>query len=292
MSWNRPQETAAAGKKPAKRAGSKSLSPAFKGALALVLVCVIGAVVFLLVSGGEEKVKESKKVKATGMIETVTPAKARSVDSPVEEKASRVVVTNEFGIPLLPNGKPSRLFPEPAPSKYGVTTTNVSRLNQEIEVRTFKQPTDMQIAFMMNAELGDEFGDGLDTRNFTYNFLKSLETPIVIEPEDDEEVRNLKQLVIDTRKELKERYDRGEDIEHVVEDTIAELQRLGRYKTELQKQLDELSRDPTMTEEQMNDYLEAANKMLEEKGIGVMTLNGAIQKRVKRNELKMKRNRN
>ena len=42
MSWNRPQETAAAGKKPAKRAGSKSLSPAFKGALALVLVCVIG----------------------------------------------------------------------------------------------------------------------------------------------------------------------------------------------------------------------------------------------------------
>ena len=138
--------------------------------------------------------------------------------------------------------------------------------------RIFKNRTDNDIAFLMATEPGTPvFGSGeFFARGFTHKFLKSLETPIVINNDDSEYDRALKQAVIDTRRELKRLYDSGEDIENVMRDTRAEIQRLGQYKAQIEKLVKKgisgASRKG-LTDNDIGDIVKAANTMLEAKGI-------------------------
>ena len=279
MAWNQPN-----GKTRVNAKKSKGMAWAV---VAVVVLAVAGGAWWLLSSDTTESPAPSEP-SPVEPVEKPLPAPYPKVKEP-PVKAARVVVTNAAGIPLLPDGRPARLYPEPPPSKYGVTTTSVSAISKEIEVQTFKKPTDIQLAFIVNAMPGDEFGDGLDTRDFTYHFLESLKTPIEIDPKDDERTVELKQAVIEARKELKARYDAGEDIEHVVNDSIAELQELGRYKNELQKQVDAICRDPNTTEKDAEDCYEAANKMLEEKGVSLLKMPKLVRRRAQSNEWKLKK---
>ena len=138
--------------------------------------------------------------------------------------------------------------------------------------RIFKNRTDNDIAFLMATEPGTPvFGSGeFFARGFERKFLKSLETPIVVNDDDSEYDRSLKQAVIDARKELKERYDRGEDIEKVMRDTRKEIQKLGQYKIEVEKLVKKETAGASrkgLTDNDIGDIIKAANKMLEEKGI-------------------------
>ena len=138
--------------------------------------------------------------------------------------------------------------------------------------RIFKSRTDNDIAFLMATEPGTPvFGSGeFFARGFTRKFLTSLETPIVINDDDSEYDRSLKQAVIDTRQELKKRYDGGEDIEKIMRDTRDEIQRLGQYKMQIDKFIKKETSGAErkgLTDNDIGEIIKAANKMLEEKGI-------------------------
>ena len=65
----------------------------------------------------------------------------------------------------------------------------------------------------------------------------------------------------------------------ILSDTHKEVQDLARYKSMLQKEVREAAKNPDMTMEDVDDLVEAANKMLEEKGIAPMKL-GPISRRL------------
>ena len=114
---------------------------------------------------------------------------------------------------------------------------------------------------------------------FRQQFLKSLEEPIIVTAEDSPEDAQLKRDMIATKIDLKAWMDAGEDICKIINDTHKEVQDLARYKSMLQKELREAAKNPDMTMEDVDILVEAANKMLDEKGIAPLTL-GPISRRL------------
>ena len=66
--------------------------------------------------------------------------------------------------------------------------------------------------------------------NFVKKFLRSCETPIVITKNDTPEIAELKKAVIDAKIELKARYDAGEDISEIMNQTRRDLVELGNVR--------------------------------------------------------------
>ena len=144
-----------------------------------------------------------------------------------------------------------------------------------IAYRAFKARSDQKIAELLTLEPGESIlGDPevLFGKGFSRSFLKSLETPIVIEPDDDEETRALKAAVRETRKELKARLDAGEDIAETMRGVFKELREIGLYRDELEKQLKGIAKDKSMSEKDMEDFVTAANQMLSERGAKPLTM--------------------
>ena len=207
--------------------------------------------------------------KSAALPKEVTPAAApKSAPEPAPEptKKAFAAVTNEAGIPIGKNGKPLWLYPPPPMHRPCVTTGTHSV--QSIQERVFVHPSDQMVASLLMMQPGDILvGESEEMFvGFKDQFLKSLETPIVIEDTDTDFVKELKASVRDLRKELKDRLDAGEDIENTLAETRRELRSLGLYREELKEHLKELGSDKEMTEQDMRDFVKAANMMLKERG--------------------------
>lgn len=132
----------------------------------------------------------------------------------------------------------------------------------------FEHSSENEIAGLLQIEPGDFLvGDIQYGQKFVDDFLESLKHPIIVSQDDDEETKALKRAVIDTKIEIKERYDAGEDIAKLLTETRAELQRLGMYRDALRDELLNLRREEGVTSQDIIDFTEAANKMLEAKGL-------------------------
>ena len=138
----------------------------------------------------------------------------------------------------------------------------------------FDTRADNEIAFVLSTEPGQmligkrNVGPGFEER-----FLKSITRPIIVKEDDSDYDKSLKRAVIAAKLELKDAYDRGEDIEKMMDDARDELQRLGRYRAELEKEaLRQLHRKGA-TAEDVEDMISAVNIMLEDKGIAPIELN-------------------
>lgn len=132
----------------------------------------------------------------------------------------------------------------------------------------FEYSSENEIAGLLQIEPGDFLvGDIQYGQRFVDDFLESLRHPIIVSKDDDEETKALKRAVIDTKMEIKERYDAGEDIAKLLTDTRAELQRMGLYRDVLRDELLRLRREEGVTSQDIIDFTEAANMMLAAKGL-------------------------
>ena len=151
---------------------------------------------------------------------------------------------------------------------HAAHTSFLARTTMPLEEQIFKRRVDRSIAGLLVIEPGtdligtDDFGN-----DFTRNFLRSLNYPIIVEEDDSETVKEIKQAVIDTKKELKELHDKGEDIAEIMRRTRKELRELGLYREELKKEIDEFRKNGSTTIQDMKDIVTAANLMLKDRGI-------------------------
>ena len=122
-------------------------------------------------------------------------------------------------------------------------------------------------------------GTPVYTKRFTDDFLKSLETPIIATEEDSPEDAELKRAMVETKIELKARMDAGEDLGQILLDTRREYQELARYKFMLQNEINEIKKNPDATIQDVEDFVTAANQLLEQKGIAPIKLS-PISKRM------------
>lgn len=132
----------------------------------------------------------------------------------------------------------------------------------------FKHRSENELAILLTLPLGTMFlGSPHYDRRFIDDLKRSFDEPIETAEDDSEETRLLKKAVTETKADLKRQMDAGEDIVAILTETRAELQRLGMYKMQLQHELKKLSRDPGNTAQDIEDFTQAANELLEQRGI-------------------------
>ena len=213
------------------------------------------------------------------------PAVTNAVAKPAEPKPVKVdpnarpekVGEIVNGYIKLPSGRLHRI--------RGEVTNDVSRTSVS-KYEIFEYHCDNEIACFLTMTPGEGLvGDPRYNGSFKAEFLKSLETPIVIGPDDDEYTRNLKKAVLDTKIQLKAALDRGEDIEQIMLDTRREMQDLHNYKRLLQNELSEYRQREGVTDDDVEDFIKAANIMLAEREIAPLKVGPITRKRM---ELLMK----
>ena len=117
----------------------------------------------------------------------------------------------------------------------------------------------------------------IGSRDYDETFMADLQQALIekteILPDDPEDVKYYKESVIATKKQLREMLKNGEDIQKVLTDTRKQLQDLGVYKMQLEREIGKIQREAEkeggreLTDDEVKDFVKAANKMLEEKGI-------------------------
>lgn len=233
-------------------------------------IVVVGLLVLFIQDDGDRIVKEP--VNATNPSRTVYTNIAQVVvEEPVPQlpeettidPSARPTKVGEVvnGYVMLPSGRIHK--------PTGVVTNRVTDYAKS-QYSIFEHRSDNEIAAILMMRPGDTVvGTRRYDRWFSRQFLKSCETPIEFLPTDEPWKIDLKRAVIQARKDLKEAYDRGEDIEAIMTESRQQLQDLARYKQSI-KQLYVSNMKECETPEQVEALGLAVNKMLEEKGCAPM----------------------
>ena len=151
----------------------------------------------------------------------------------------------------------------------------------------FESRADNEIAFVLATEPGTMvLGNRSVGPDFERRFLKSLERPIIVSKDDSDYDRELKRAVIDAKIELKAAYDRGEDIGKIMDEARDELQRLARYRAQVEKEALKMMHRPGATAQDADATIEAVNKMLEAKGMAPIELNSMSRLSMKYQRMK------
>ena len=277
MAWNQP----ASNNNSAARKASKSSPSLLKGLVAGLLVVAIGAVVaFYLLSGKGErpvKVAESKK---PSQIAEVKPAVAPTNDSPVTKaKATpwwlcEASETNGFTEAQVRRWK---LAHRPLPKVMPVYDKPRARC------AIFKHFSENAIAGLVTHEPGaGMIGTPVYGEKFEKDFMDSCNEPILEDKDDDDYARNLKKQMKDIKIELRQRMSDGESLSQILLDTHRDLQRLAVVKREIENDMRTMIKQEAKTESDVESYIQAANKLLEQKGAAPIKSNRILTKSLMR----------
>lgn len=261
----------ATGKKPRKATSSGApLSGKIKGLMALVAVCVIGAVVFMCVSKDEPKptVEEKKPAKET-RIEVVTPEvvprKVEPKPELVEEEKPAVVTNyNEKGVWYDDRGRPHY---KPARVIVAGSNTIIGGKPWVPPRRIFNHVSEVELDRVLSAKPGERIIGETNWRLFAKDLQQAMVDPIHIEPEDSEEEVQRKQDVIAAKKELAAMIADGEDPCAVLKQAQDDMNRLADLYDGLNRTLYEARTSGELSEQEIEDYVKAANQMLESRNI-------------------------
>lgn len=261
MAWNQPKTNGDTAKKTKSAAGSRGIWLA----VAAVAVVVVAGLYFAFSSSstGNEGKPAPVQEKAKPETEVARPAPAPAAQPKAEEVAvdpnARPTKVGEVvnGYVMLPSGRIHK--------PTGVVTNRVADYGRS-KYSIFESRSDNEIAGILMMKPGDAVvGLKRYDRWFTKQFLKSIETPIDVSPDDEPWQADLKRNVIQARAELKEAYDRGEDIAAIMSESRQQLQDLSKYKQAI-KQLYAQNRKECETDAEVGELQRAVNIMLEEKG--------------------------
>jgi hypothetical protein len=134
--------------------------------------------------------------------------------------------------------------------------------------RVFEHQAEREIARLLSIEPGKFFiGNSNYGPKFKQSFAEAVASPTPILEDDDEETVALKKEVNEVKADLAQRLKDGEDIVQIMKDTENELRTLATFRQDMMKELTALRFDESVTEQDYKDYVEAANKMLAERGL-------------------------
>ena len=256
MAWNRPSEE----KAKAKGEGEQR-SVHLKGLIAGAIV-VLGAAVaawWLWPSG--ESAGETPPPQNGGLIKETTPATnaARRVGAAAATNGHEQVAAKENSESEKPkygwiDGK--YISPDPAYAEK-------KRRFDERQKREnpYKHSCDLMIGQLVNCKPGTfVFPINYDAR-FELQFKKSLEDPLVINPDDSEEFKRKKQNVIEAKAWMKEQMDNGASVIDLMNDARKELTKVFNMRQGYQQEILKLQEEGA-DRVKIKDYVDAANIIL------------------------------
>ena len=275
MAWNGSSEKNTNGTSAAKRpvGGAKKSPSIMRGAFAaLAVVALAAGAWWWLARSAPEPVASEKPKRPT---KASPPVVAKPTPQPKPKDYSAL---DNIQLRRLPESETNNLteaqvkywrmfHPWPPPDKDQPKAKHG-------KYHIFETRADNEIAFVLATEPGTMvIGNRSVGPDFESRFLKSLEKPIIVSKDDSEYEQNLKRAVIEAKLNLKDALDRGEDIGKIMDEARAELQKLARYRAQLEKEATVMLHRGEIGAADAEDVIKAVNKMLEEKGIAPIELN-------------------
>ena len=288
MAWNGSDGAA----KPQKVTG-RSKPSAWRGLLAAIIVIggAAGACLYLFgpATAVRQRVKGKDKV---AKIAEATPDIAPVVQESREEPPQDNVRRTAKGTPIPDNVHPDARGIMRYPNGQRWADPNDLHIVKHPEKRKlFTRTCDNQLAIMLTLDpskmapflIGQRrpYGD-----KFIKEFNDSLFDKYEPDPNDTEEEATIRQMVMETRTELKAAMDRGEDIAKIMNNTQEELDRLCQYQEDLKRELKAIQYDESVSDEEFEDYVSAANKMLEKQGLSGLTMPSILTRQARIQKMK------
>ena len=279
MVWNQSR--------PAKARATAHSKGRYIAVIVLALTAIIVAAVLALYYSGHDSDDETfDQKRKTSLIQEAKSAPASKVASTATSEKTEVAKyktiqerhfaeTNGLSKTMMAKWR----FQHRPPAAW----TNDSSKIERPEYATFEFNSEKEIICLLTVEPGDMLiGDGNYDEGFVSDFLKSLERPIIVSDDDSPEQAEWKRMMIETKIDLKARLDAGEDIAEIMRATRKEYQRLSDMKDFLRSELKEMQKSGNMTMQDMEDSIEAANKLLESKGVAGLKLSPLMKRALMR----------
>lgn len=265
MAWNQPKTDGYSARRTKPQGNGRRF---WFGVGVVAIAAVAGVAVILYFHRGADAVDDNvTEVKKSKVIQEV----AASLPTPVAKSEPEVTVDPNArptkvgevvnGYVMLPSGRIHK--------PTGVVTNRVSEYGKS-KYSIFENRADNEIAGILMAKPGEAVvGTKRYDQWFEKQFLKSIETPIIVSEDDEPWQADLKRLVVQARQELKTAYDNGEDIAAIMSESRQQLQDLSKYKQSV-KQIYAQNLKECETEEELGELQRAVNIMLEENGCAPM----------------------
>lgn len=132
----------------------------------------------------------------------------------------------------------------------------------------FKSRAENELYRLIKIAPGDTLvGSRVYDEHFEAEYMKSLKTPILISPDDDEETVAAKNAMIQVKAEINERIRNGEKLVDILTEAKSELKRLAEIKRMAKVEIITVAKEDSMTDDELNKYIQGVNNLLSEKGI-------------------------
>jgi len=264
--WNRSAATSAP---PPRRDARRGII--FCLCILVSLVCFVILGVWLWSGGGEAETRRPTVAKPAKIVEVAPKPVAtnvtRGMDVP-ERKAYKDLSNAEklkyfrdkYGDDIPDNLKPIVYYLENPPTK------NFKKKPDKASI--FKYRSEREIASFLLVKPGTwmmrptTFG-----AKFDVDLIQSMQDKIEIKAGDSEEQRQLKEAVIAAKEELMDLAKAGEDPSKVMTEFAKDLYQMGQYRRDLESEIRAIKNDPSKSDDELSLAVEAANKMLEKKGL-------------------------
>ena len=275
MAWNRSSAESA----PVKKKGGGAPSSA-KGILIGLAIAVPLVALCLWMFSGSDDAPKAKADKDRGLIKEVTPARAKKADALPEVKKDAAKVAVEQ--PAVSNVEEVAVA-KPKPRRNVKTTTNrIHRVKAPYAI--FKHRYQNELAAYMTVAPGTMMvGRPHYTSKFVKEVVETMSLPIEDEPTDTPEQRALRQEMRTVMKSLQAEVDAGRDVREIFTQTREELQKLGEYRQEIENEVKKSYRDKEISDQDVEDIIDAANIMLEKKGIAPLKFGKMAKEIIKNN---------
>lgn len=265
-----------AGKKP--RKAMKAAPSKYRGLVAATIVVLgAGAALFFLMPKSENSLEEKKDVKRQIKPAIADVAKTNlEVKAEVKEEQPKRVTKKGTPIPDRVQKDEKGVYRYPNGQRW-VDPNDLNIVKHPKPRLLFKHTSENQIAVMLRLDparmapflIGRRMPYG---ERFVKDFIDSLDDTIVIDKNDTPEEAELRKAVLETKADLKAAMDRGEDIAKIMNDTQKELDRLCQYHNDLKKMVKEAIDNPKFSDEDVADYVNAANELLKKQGLNGLTM--------------------
>ena len=266
-------------------AGAPSARPAWvKGAIAGAVVVAAALVAWFVLAPKPQATAPAPEPKpAKPKAECPAPVPARK-PKPVQTNAVPVAEapkTNKYHAVKNPWGTPIPADLEYKPH-WAYTEEDYARIDPSYKERherfkerqannPWKTTADSQLSVLLFSELGQPSLLIPFSRQFKDQFLKSLEQPIIIGKDDSPELKAQKKQMIETKIWLKQQMDEGKDIVEILNNEYERQAKVRGLRENLLRELREIQKTATSVQE-VEDYVNAANKMLEAEGAAKVAL--------------------
>lgn len=239
--------------------------------LSAAIIIVLGAVSIWLHHRKAEPAPKKTVEKVTTKKTVDRPRRIQSAKTPApvvtnkpltkEERRAKQLkqIRDKYGDNIPDNLKPVVYYLENPPQQIFEPAKSKGDI--------FKRQSEREIAALILTEPGTwfmrrpNFGDRFDS-----DFKASLNEKIEFSDSDTEEERALKEAVIETKNELLQRATSTEKPSDIMNAFAGSLYELGQYRRTLQDELGRLKRDSTISDADIESFVNAANKMLTDRG--------------------------